>query len=135
VAKMNMIVALKNAVLQQFVDKIDAGGAAGSMAFYTADMPNSASTAISTQTLIGTTALSYPCGTVADGLLTFSAITEDASADADGTVAFVRYKDSGGNAVLDLDVSTVGGTGFVQMNTTTVAKGGALRVSSATFGF
>ena len=75
----------KDAVLNALKARIDAGGAAGSIKIYTGTKPAGPGTAITNQVLLGTLALSYPCGAVADGALTFDPITQDSQADATGT--------------------------------------------------
>jgi hypothetical protein len=47
-------------------------------------------------------------GASASGVLTFSAITQDSSADATGTATWFRVTTSGGTAVIDGNVGTSG---------------------------
>ncbi len=120
----------KDAVLNALKARIDAGGAAGSIKIYTGTKPAGPGTAISNQVLLGTLALSYPCGSVADGALTFGAITQDSQADATGTATWARIFDSAGNAKIDVDASVTGGSGFMQMNTTSVIINGPILINS-----
>lgn len=120
----------KNNVLTQVKNDIDAGSGPGIQRIYTGAMPATVETA-ETGTLLAELTLSDPCGTVADGALTFAAITQDASANADGVAGYVRTYDSDGNAVFDGDVSNTGGTGFLKMNTVNIVAGGPVQISSA----
>ena len=109
---------------------IDAGAGPGTIKFYTTPLPATTGAAISTQTLLGTLTLSDPCGSVTGGVLTFSAISDDISADATGTIAFGRIQDSDGTFVLD---GTAGTSGAVFIfNTVAAVSGGVIRVLSAT---
>ena len=121
---------LKDAVLTALKGKIDGGGAAGSVKIYTGTKPAGPAVAITSQVLLGTLVLSYPCGAVADGALTFSPITQDSSADATGTATWARIFDSAGVAKIDVDASVVGGPGFMQMNTTSVIINGPILINS-----
>lgn len=120
----------KNAVLNALKAKIDGGGAAGYIEIYTGTKPAGPGTAITSQVKLGTLALSYPCGAVADGALTFGAITQDSQADATGTATWARVYDSTGVAKIDVDATVTGGTGFMQMNTTGVIINGPILINS-----
>lgn len=111
-------------------DAIDAGSGAGTIKVYTGTKPAGPDTAITSQTLLGTLTCSDPCGTVTSGVLTFSAITQDSSADATGTAAWVRIADSSGTAVTDLAVGTSGSD--INFNTTSIVSGGPISISSLT---
>lgn len=127
----NVNTTVKNSMLNILLSAIDAGGGGGAIRFYTGPMPATPLTAITTQSLLGTATLSYPCGTLTGGTLTFDAISDDPGADVSGVAAFVRIVTSAGSPVIDLDVSNVGGTGAVQMNTVNVVVDGPLHISSA----
>lgn len=111
-------------------NRIDLGSGPGLIKVYDGTMPASPETAITTQTLLGTLTLSDPCGTVSGKTLTFSAITQDISADTNGVIAFCRIIDSNGNVVVDGDASTTLGTGMFKFNTTTVVAGGPIAMTS-----
>ena len=119
----------KNNVLTQVKNDIDAGSGPGVQRIYSGSMPASVDVA-ETGTLLAELTLSDPCGTVATGELTFSAITQDVSANADGVAGYVRTYDSALNAVFDGDVSNTGGTGFLQLNTVNIVAGGPVHISS-----
>ena len=127
----NLTTTVKNVMLNSLLEAIDAGGSNAQIKFYTGPMPANPLTVITTQTLLGTATLSYPCGTISGGALTLGEITDDSSTDATGVAAFVRLETSAGVPVIDLNVSNVGGTGAVQMNTVNVVAGGPLHVSGA----
>lgn len=122
--------ALKEKVLAPVATAIDAGPGAGTIKIYTGTMPADCATAITTQTLLGTLTFSDPCGTIATGSLTMSAITQDSSADATGTAAWARIQDSTGVVVMDLNVTTTGGGGAITLNTTNIVIGGPILITS-----
>lgn len=126
--------ATATAVLTAIKDKLDAGSTGGTIKLYTGTRPAGPDTAITTQTLLGTLTLSKPCGAVSliSGVetLTFSAITGDSDADATGTCTWARLADSTNAAVADVDVTTTGGGGFAQMNTTSITIHGPITAPS-----
>lgn len=130
---LNLNTAVKNAMLLPLADAIDAGSAGGTIKLYTGVMPALPSTAVTTQTLLGTLTFADPCGTVAAGALTMGAITQDNSADATGLAAWARIADSAGVAVADVDVSSTGGGGALQLNTTNIVAGGPILITSFVF--
>lgn len=129
-AVVHFIPTLKDAVLAPIVAAIDAGSGAGTCKIYTGTIPADASTAVTTQTLLGTLTFSDPCGSVASNTLTMSAITQDSSADASGTAAWARIADSDGNTVMDINVTTTGGGGALTLNTTNIVAGGPILITS-----
>lgn len=122
------VATLRSAIAQEIADAFDAGGSAGTIDVYTAAQPANGDVAVGAQTKLGTLTLSYPCGSVASGTLTFDAITSDATADASGTAAWVRGKDSNGNTVGDFDAGTSGAS-FI-LDSVTVVAGGVINCSS-----
>lgn len=125
--------SVKNAMLTPLATAINAGSAGGMIKIYTATMPALPSDAITTQVLLGTLTFSDPCGSVANGSLTMSSITQDSSADASGVAAWARISDSDGVVIGDIDITTTGGGGAMQMNTTNVVIGGPILISSFVF--
>jgi hypothetical protein len=121
--------ALRTTRITAVRDAIDAGSGAGTLKFYTTPRPSTGS-AISTQVLLGTLTFSDPCGTVSNGVLTFSAIAPDTSADADGTATWARVADSDGNFVADLGVGGLASGEDIQLNNVAVVTGGEISVSS-----
>jgi hypothetical protein len=100
--------AIANAWAIDLLARINAGAGPGYLEFYTAAQPAGPDTAITSQTLLGTTVFSDPAGTVTGRVLTFDLITNDADADATGTVTWARAYDSTGLAVADFTVGLAG---------------------------
>lgn len=123
-----------NAMLAALLSAFDNGAGPATILIYTGTMPATPETAITTQTLLGTLTCSEPTGSVASKTLTFSAITQDSSADATGTATWARINDAAGTAVMDVDVSATGGGGFLQFNTTSIVSGGPILITSLTVG-
>lgn len=126
--------ALKTGVLTQIQNAIDAGSAGGTIKIYTGAIPTTADTAVTSQVLLGTLTFSETCGVNASGSLTMAAITQDSAADNSGTATWARIADSSGVTVMDIDVSTTGGTGALQLNTTNIVKGGPILITSFIIG-
>lgn len=122
--------AAANAALSDLLTKLNAGSGPAVLEIYTATKPAKPDVAITTQVKLGTLTCSDPAGSVATRALTFSAITQDSSADASGVAAWGRFKDSDGLAVVDVDASVTGGTGFLQFNTTNIVILGPILVTS-----
>lgn len=120
--------ALRNAHLDAITAAIGAGAGAGVVQIYDGARPASGGAAT---TLLGTVTCSDPAAPAASGgVLTFSAFTEDSSADATGTAAWARIEDSTGAWVTDMDVGTSGSGAELIMNTTSVTTGGPIRIDS-----
>lgn len=124
--------ATRNAILDALAAQIDAGAGAGTMKVYSGSLPTNANTAIGAQVLLGTLTFSDPCAAAASGgVLTFSAITQDSSADATGTIGWARIADSDGTTVIDVSAGT--GSGVVlAFNTLAVTSGGPISCSAFT---
>jgi hypothetical protein len=96
---------------------VTAAGASAILTLYSGTRPatgGTATTALSAHTCAAT------LGTVASGVLTFGAIG-NATASNTGTATWARLTTSGGTFILDMDISTTGGAGEVQMATTSSA--------------
>jgi hypothetical protein len=121
----------RNAQVNAIRDLIDAGAAGGTINIYNGTQPATGETALSGNTLLATLTFS---GTSAPnavaGVLTFSAITEDSTADATGTATFARIRDSNGVDVIDMDVGTSGAS--INLNTVSIVAAGAVRLTSGT---
>jgi hypothetical protein len=133
---MSNVVGLTDAAAHALLDtlraRMDAGSGPAIVEFYTGSRPASSNLA-ATGTLLGTLTFSDPAApAAASRLLTFSTITEDASADASGTATWARIKDSTGATVFDCDVSAAGGGGLIILNTTSIVAGGPIRITSFT---
>lgn len=122
-----MVATLRNARLDAITTKIDAGAAAGKLRIYDGVRPATGGAAT---TLLAELTFSDPSAPgAALGVLTFSAITQDAAADATGTATWARVVDSDGNVVMDLSVSTAGAD--LNLNTTSIVAGAVVSVTSA----
>ena len=122
--------AVKNACLVPIQVAIDAGSGPGTIKIYNGVQPTLPSDAVTIQTLLGTLTFSDPCGATAAGALTMSAITQDSAADATGTASWARIADSTGATVMDIDITTTGGGGTMQLNTTNIVIGGPILCAS-----
>jgi tRNA A37 threonylcarbamoyladenosine modification protein TsaB len=100
---------------------------------YTASMPATPETALTGQTLLAELrGNATGTGSAAAGVLTFNAITADASADASGTATWARLLESDGTTVIgDCDVGTTG-TAIV-LNTNVIQALANVSISSATW--
>ena len=134
-----MQITISDALAALFATDLDAqlnaGGGPAKIKLYTGSKPAKPDTAITTQTLLGTATCSTDAGTYAARRYTFSSITQDASADSTGTATWARFESTTGVAVVDVDCSTAGGSGFLQMNSTSVIAGGPISVSSCYIDF
>lgn len=108
--------AIRNNSIQGIFDAIDAGAGAGKLKLYTGARPATGA-AITNQILLGTVPCSDPCGTVAAGVGTFAAFTDDENSAADGRAAWARAEDSADSFCCDLTV------GFKVASTTSLAIG------------
>lgn len=121
--------SLRNARAQQIADKLDAGAGPGKLMLYTTPRPASGE-AITTQTLLGTCVLSDPCGTIASGVLTFSPVSDDVSADATGVIVWARGVDSDNTWVLDMSAGTSGSGATLIFNNLAAQEGGLIQILS-----
>lgn len=124
--------AFRTTVATALLNRIDTGttNPAALIEFYAGAMPPAMGQAI-TATKLGTLTCANPCGTVANGVLTFSAIAQDDAADAEGTAGWARVIDRDGAEVLYLNVGATGSGADIEMLSTTVVAGGPLRITSA----
>lgn len=111
--------SLKTTRMNDVKTDIDSGGAAGTIEIGTSGMG----------AVLAVLTLSYPCGSVTGDTLTFSAITSDSSADATGTAAEARIKNSAGTAIVTgLTVGTSGAN--INLNTTSIVAAGTVSLSA-----
>ena len=97
---------------------------------YDGTQPANANTAISTQTLLVSLAISGAFGTDSNGTLTFSTIG-NGTAVASGTASFFRIVKSDGTTVV-MDGSVGTSSADLVLNTTTVATNDTVAISSGT---
>lgn len=97
---------------------------------YSGTRPANVAAALSGNTLLAELTLGAPAAPAAsNGVLTFNAITQDASADNTGTATFFRiFQSNGTTAVIDGDVGTSGSD--LNLNTTAIVSGGPVQVTS-----
>lgn len=95
--------------------------------------PATVDTAIGSQVLLAELRFSATASPSAvNGVITFSAITSDSSANATGTATWFRtFKSDGTTAVWDGTVSTAGAT--LNLNSTAISSGAQVDVTSLTF--
>jgi hypothetical protein len=122
-------VTLKQATAQAWLDQFSVGSGNVTLALYTSPKPASPADA-ATGTLLGTGTASLPIGSIVTSgqavSIEFDAIAQDASADATGIAAWLRFYDENGDPILDVDVTSTAGTGAFKMNTTNVVAGGPI---------
>lgn len=100
--------------------------------FYDGAMPAAIADAVTTQVLLGTLIASDPLGTEANGVLTFSAVSQDNAADNSGTAAWARLKDGSGAPRALFDVTNTAGTGAIKINTVNIVAGGPILLNTLT---
>ena len=121
----------RSQLVQQIQIDLDAGAGAGTIKIYDGSQPADADTALSGQTLLAQLTFNDPSAPAASaGVLTFSSITDDSSADATGTATWARMEDSDGNTVFDCDVGTSGAT--INLNTVSIVIAGVVSITSFT---
>lgn len=119
---------VRNNMLNQIRDGIDGGAGAGLIRIYDGSRPATGGAAT---TLLAELTCSDPCApAAAAGVLTFSAITSDASANATGTATWGRFVDSTGAFVYDCSVGT-SGTDII-LNTASIVVGAQVSITAAT---
>lgn len=124
--------SIRNARLDLITAALDAGTGAGMLQFFTGPRP-ATGTATTSQTLLGTVTFASPAAPAAvSGVLTFSAMTQDNSADADGTAVWARATDTEGNFVADFSVGGNASGEDIELNTTTIVTGGPISIASGT---
>lgn len=114
---------LKTSRMQAVIDAIDGGAGAGTLEIGTTGMA----------LVLATITLADPCGTAASGVLTFDFDPDvsDTSADATGTAAAARIKDSNGNVIVSgLTVGT-SGTDIV-LDSTSITAGQTVTLTTGT---
>lgn len=105
----------------------------GYIRIYDGTRPAGADTAITTQTLLAELRFSATAsGAAVAGVITFSAITDDSSANNTGTATWFRtFKSDGSTVVYDGEVGTSGAD--LNLNTTSIVSGAAVSISA--FGY
>ncbi len=122
-----LVTAGRNSRLNVIRDLIDAGAGAGLFRVYDGTRPATGGAATTLLAELTFTDPSAP--NAAAGVLTFSAITADASANASGTATWGRLVDSTGAFVGDFSVGTAGAD--FNLNTVTITSGVQVSCTSA----
>lgn len=131
---LRMRAVTRNSVLDQLRTLLDIGSGPATVAVYTGTQPADGDAALSGNTLLAALTLSDPAAPAASGgVLTFSPITEDASADATGTATWARVRSSDGAQGFDCDVGGPGSGAVIELNTTAIVTGGPVRITAFTF--
>jgi hypothetical protein len=120
--------AIRNGRLDDINTALNAGSGAALIRIYDGTRPATGGTAT---TLLAELTCSDPAGASASGgVFTFSAITQDSSANATGTATWFRMVDSTATFVLDGNVGTSGSD--LNLTTTSIVSGQPVSISSAT---
>ena len=116
-------------MLDQITARMDGGSGAALLRIYDGTRP---ATGGAPTTLLAQLTLSDPSSAAASGgVLTLSAIAQDAAADATGTATWFRVVQSDGSThVLDGNVGTAGSD--MNLNTTSIVTGATVSVTSWT---
>ncbi len=118
---------VRNARLQQVINAL---GNSAQIRIFTTPRPANVAAA-ETGTLLGELTGGTPFAPAASGgTATANAITNDSAANATGTAAWARLRDSGGTAIVDVDVTNVGGGGELELVTTSIVIGQPIQMTS-----
>ena len=127
---LGIVATARNAMLDALNARINAGAGAGKLRIYDGVRPATGGAATN---LLAELTLSDPAApAAAAGVLTLSAITQDASADASGDATWFRILDSDNNIVFDGSVTASGGGGDLQLVTVSITAGQPVQISSFT---
>ena len=139
-ATIHLVDAVKHSMLEPLKAAIDAGTSPGVIDIYSGLMPTlptTEPTIPAVHKLLGTLTFADPCcatvGVPTAGSLTFSAIVQDTAADDTGTAAWARISSVTAGVkttVCDIDITSTGGGGTMQMNTTNIIAGGPILISN-----
>jgi len=104
----------------------------GYIRIYSGTQPATADTALSGNTLLAELRFANPAsGAASNGVITWSTITSDTSADATGTATFYRaLKSDGTSVVMDGSVGTSGAD--LNLNSTAIQSGAQVDITSFT---
>ena len=125
---LGIVVTVRNAMLNAIRNAIDAGAGPGTIRGYDGTRPATGGAA--TTLLFEVTCSDPSAPDAAGGVLTFSAITSDASANASGNATWCRFVDSTGAFVQDGSVGT--SAADLILNTVVVTAGIEVSCTAAT---
>ena len=113
---------VKDSRMTVVLNAVDAGAAAGYAEICSAAYAS----------VLATITLADPCGSVSSGVLTFTMPKSDTSADATGTAAIARIKDSDGNVVISgLTVGVTGSGSDLEFTSVSFTATDTVTLSSA----
>lgn len=115
----NYVTAVKNTRMTAVRDAIDAGAGSGKLKIYTAGYA----------LLLVEIALSDPCGTVSNGILTFSGLPKSGVAGNTGVAAIARLTDSTDTLVADGLTVGLSATDII-IDNTNIANGQTVNFNS-----
>lgn len=121
----------RSAIAQVILDAMKAGTvSAPVIELYSGTIPSSMGGAI-TSTLLATLTMTNTVGTIANGIITLDAITEDTAADADGIIGWARAVNRDGAEAAYFTAAS-DGTGDINFGSTSVTLGQPVGISSFT---
>lgn len=116
--------ATEDAALDAIFDKLDDGAGAGYV-----DICDDT-------TVLATLTFSDPaCAASSGGIITFNAVTSDMSAAATGTADVCRFYDSDDTLLFTGTVGVTGSGADIELDTTSIATGDIVLISSGTASF
>ena len=122
----------RNKACDAVVDLLDLGSgvSAGYIEIRTGSKPSNPATA-ATGTLLATLTFSNPAfGDAASGSATSNTIAADTDVDATGVAGWFRFYDRDANALVDGDITAVGGGGDLEFNNTQFVAEGTAQINS-----
>lgn len=129
---MKTATSVRSSMAQALVTAMGAGSASlPKIEIYTGTMPASMGGTI-TDTLLAELEMSATPATESGGVVALEPVSNDASANADGTAGWLRILDRDGAEVAYLTVSLTGGGGELQLNDTAILTGDPVAVTSGT---
>lgn len=129
---LSYVTALRNTRLDAITTRVDGGAGAALLRIYSGTRPADANTALSGNTLLAELTFTDPAASAsASGVLTFSAITQDSSANATGTASFFRVVQSDGTTVA-FDGTVAASGSDLNLTTTSITLGQPVQISSFT---
>ena len=128
---MKITTSRRSAIAQDLIADMSAGSSNPNpvMEIYTGSIPEMGQSI--TETMLGTLDLTTSVATESGGVITFEAIAEDSSADANGVAGWCRVLDRDG---LEAAYFTIAddGTGDINFNSVTVVAGAPIAITSLT---
>jgi hypothetical protein len=122
-----------SAAADAVVDRIDAGSGPGTLTIFGATCPDAANDADSGTVLAVLTFSDPAFGSASAGVATANSITADSSANATGTAACFRAKDSDANVVFQGTITTAGNGGDLILSTTSITSGQSVSITALTY--